>query len=64
MMSPSPTPLPAESLAEPVTEAPAVTAARLRRVRCCPDCGDVLTSADCWACRDAALDALLDWARL
>ena len=29
MMSPSPTPLPAESLAEPVTEAPAVTAARL-----------------------------------
>ena len=63
-MTTPPAPLPAEVLAEPATEAPAVLPARLRRVRCCPECGDVLTSADCRACRDAALDALLDWARL
>lgn len=63
-MTTPPTPPPADSLAEPVTEAPAIAAARLRRVRCCPECGDVLTSADCRACREDAHDALLDWMRL
>ena len=61
-MTTPPTPLPAESLAEPVTEAPAVTAVRLRRVRCCPDCWHPILPS--WRPILPRPDALLDWMRL